>query len=359
LIATLYGLYAEASAATITAHSAGVPESRLVYLGLVTFLCTSMSASLYVSRYEQYRAFRTVDRLKANLSARSEALQRAVTRSKQMQDKLVQQEKLASLGQLTAGIAHEIKNPLNFVNNFAHLSLELVNELDEDLSSNPDRPVREALSEVGDVLADLRTNTHKIAEHGQRADGIVKSMLAHSRTTPGDRRAVSLHKLLDEYVNLAYHGMRAQHRDFNVEIQREYDQSIGEIDLVPEEMGRVILNLLDNAFDAVRLVSREENGFNPIVTVTTKASENGAVIMISDNGRGIPEELRERIFEPFFTTKPSGEGTGLGLSLAYEIVTAGHGGSMDVRTSTSGTTFTVELPEDAEQSEDADEEIDT
>lgn len=343
LIAFIYGF---------NANRAGAESlSAYVFLGLVTFMCTSMSASLYVSRYEQYRALRRVERFKANLSAKKEALQRALTRGQQMQTQLVKQEKLASLGQLTAGIAHEIKNPLNFVNNFAQLSGELMDELIEELNENPEKPVGEALKDVEDLFSDLKTNTEKISVHGLRADGIVKSMLAHSRKTPGDLQPVGLNKLVDEYVGLAYHGMRAQHNKFNVDIQRDFDDSVGEVELVREELGRVLLNLIDNAFDAVRAKSADSGDeYIPTVQVTTMATPSDVTVVITDNGVGIPEDLRERIFEPFFTTKPSGEGTGLGLSLAYDIITGVHGGEMDVLPGRDGgTTFTITLPRERSQ----------
>lgn len=346
VIGVLYAYYASLPTALINSLSAGVPASRLIYVGLVTFLCTSMSASLYASRYEQYRSLRRVERLKERLSTRSEALQHALERGRQMQDQLVQKEKLASLGQLTAGIAHEIKNPLNFVNNFSELSRDLMDELVEELEANPEKPIGDVLEEVQDVLRDLRTNTEKVAEHGKRADGIVRSMLAHSRTTPGDRRPVDLNKLADEYVGLAFHGMRAQHSGFNVDIVRDFDEELESVAVVPEEIGRVFLNLMDNAFDAVRARTlAEQDRYEPRVRLATHRTPDGAVITIADNGTGIPGDIHERIFEPFFTTKPTGEGTGLGLSLSYDIITAGHGGTMDVETVEGvGTTFTLELP---------------
>ncbi len=353
-IAGLYAYYATLPTALINSLGPGVPVSRLIYLGLVTFLCTSMSASLYVSRYEQYRSLRRVGRLKERLTVRSEALQQAAERARQMQDQLVQKEKLASLGQLTAGIAHEIKNPLNFVNNFSQLSQELMGELLEELEADPARPTGEVVAEMQDVIIDLRTNTEKISEHGKRADGIVRSMLAHSRSTPGDRHAVDLNALVTQYVGLAYHGMRARHTGFNVTIDLDLNEELESISVVPEEMGRVILNLMDNAFDAVRARSQaDRDGYEPRVRVVTHRTPDGVTVSITDNGSGIPEELRERVFEPFFTTKPTGEGTGLGLSLSYDIVTAGHGGTMDVQAADGGgTTFTLELPSVAMEESD-------
>ena len=345
-ISGLYLGYAMQPSAVIATATAGVPVSRMIFLGLVTFLCTTMSASLYVSRYEQYRALRRVARLKEYLSARSGALEQALVRERGMQEQLVQKEKLASLGQLTAGIAHEIKNPLNFVNNFAQLSQELMDELSEELGEDPTRPVGEALADVSDLISDLRANTHKIAEHGMRADGIVKSMLAHSRTSPGEKRPVDINKLLNEYVGLAYHGMRAQHSGFNVEFERDLDEELELIPIMPEEIGRVFLNLLDNAFDAVRTRAEVEGeAYAPKVRVVTRREPDGVVIRIADNGTGIPAAVKERIFEPFFTTKSSGEGTGLGLSLSYEIITQGHGGTMTMETGEGeGTAFVLTLP---------------
>ena len=311
------------------ASNGGLPASedvaRLIYLGLVTFLCITMSSVIYVSRFEQYCSKRRV---------------------RQMQDQLVQKEKLASLGHLAAGIAHEIKNPLNFINNFAQLSQESVRELTQNLAANPNKPANEALNEVRVTLDDLRTNAEKVAEHGHRADSIVKSMLEHSRTMPGERRPVDLNKLADQFIGLAFHAMRAQHTGFDVSVDRDFDEGLEAIPVVPSEIGRVLLNLLDNAFDAVRrrkLVERD--GYEPHVLLTTSRTLNGAVITVTDNGIGIPEDHRKQVFEPFFTTKAPGEGTGLGLSLAYDIATAGHGGSLVVDTAKDeGTTFRLELP---------------
>jgi len=233
-IGALYVGYATVTGPSFEPPTTGVPVSRVIFLGLVAFLCTSMSASLYVSRFEQYRALRRVARLKEYLSARSRALEQSLARVHAMQDQLVQSEKLASLGQLTAGIAHEIKNPLHFVNNFAQLSQELLDELRAELTEQPGRPVGEAMAAAADLFTDLRSNADKIAEHGRRADGIVRSMLAHSRTTPGDKRPIGVNRLLGEYVGLAYHGMRARHSGFNVDVQRDFDEAVGEAPMIPE-----------------------------------------------------------------------------------------------------------------------------
>ncbi|HEX8387204.1 MAG TPA: ATP-binding protein [Rubricoccaceae bacterium] len=339
---------------------------RIVFLILFTVVCTMIGGALYAGRVAQHRSTVRMARLRDRLQRRSEDLelhsaamevQRAelaasVDRLSKAQTQLVQQEKMVSLGQLTAGVAHELKNPLNFVNNFAQLSEELLDDLDAELREDPSRPVGEALDASGDLLTDLRANASKIREHGRRADGIIRSMLAHSRSTPGPRRPAKLNTLLDEYVGLAYHGMRAEHAGFNVDLVRDYDPLVGEVEMVPEEMGRVFLNLLDNAFAAVRerevAAGPASSGgapFAPRVVVQTRQVPDGVAVAVTDNGTGMSEEVRERIFEPFFTTKPTGEGTGLGLSLTYEIVVHGHGGTLALDTEEGvGTTFTVTLP---------------
>ena len=332
---------------------------RLSYLLLVTFLCTAMSAALYAGRRRQYRGTLRLARLRdrlqlrgaeletrgAELEARQAELAASLQRLESAQTQLVQQEKMASLGQLTAGVAHELKNPLNFVNNFAQLSVELLDEFEDELAEDAGRTVGEALETSGDLLEDLRSNATKIREHGRRADGIIRSMLAHSRAQPGPSRPAPVNSLLKEYVGLAYHGMRAEHTGFNVEIVTDLDPAVGEVEMVPEEMGRVFLNLLDNALQAMRSRAGEP-GYEPVLTVRSRPWGDGGVrVEVADNGTGIPEAARERVFEPFFTTKPTGEGTGLGLSLAYEIVVHGHGGELDVETAEGeGTTFTVSLP---------------
>ncbi len=347
--------------ASLTAETQG-DLTRLLFLLLMSFVVTVVAATLYDSRYEEYRALRRAAWLKDQLAARERVLEEqrealaeertrleaALVRERAAQDRMVQQEKLASLGQLTAGIAHEIKNPLNFVNNFASLSVDLVLEVCEALERDPDRPASAVAAEVGEVLDDLTTNVTKIAEHGRRADGIVRNMLAHSRATPGERRPADVNRLLDEYVGLAYHGKRAAHATFNVDIRREYDPALLPLPVVPEEMGRVFLNLLDNAFDAVRARAAAEaaDSYVPVVHVSTRQrAGGGAEVRVRDNGSGIPDEVRDRIFEPFFTTKPTGEGTGLGLSLSYDIVTKGHGGTLTLASAPGGgTTFILALP---------------
>ena len=258
---------------------------------------------------------------------------------KRLRDQLMVQEKLASLGALTAGIAHEIRNPLNFVTNFAELAVELVGELRQDLGG-------ETRAGVTDVLSDLEKNAIKIREHGQRAEGIVKSMLMHSRGQAGERQPADLNALVEDNVRLAYHSMRAQNASFNVAIETDYDPAVGVVSMVPQDVGRVVLNIAGNAYYAVhqKKLSAGE-AFQPTVSVSTRNVAGRPEIRIRDNGNGIPKAAREKIFAPFFTTKPAGSGTGLGLSISYDIVVREHSGELRVE-SVEGefAEFTVLLP---------------
>ncbi len=262
------------------------------------------------------------------------------------QQQLVQQEKMASLGALTAGIAHEIKNPLNFINNFAEVNEELADEVREDLADFP-----EALAHIDDLLADLKQNAGVIALHGKRADSIVRSMMAHAREGKGERVQVELNTLIDEHMELAYHGKRAQTPGFNVEIARDYDAAVGEVAVVPQDFGRVILNLVGNAFDAVLEYAAQQNGqYTPQVMVSTRRVGDRVEVRVTDNGPGMNEAVKAKIFEPFFTTKPTGSGTGLGLSLSYDIITQGHGGTLTVESSENeGAVFLLTLPDSPKQ----------
>jgi signal transduction histidine kinase len=262
------------------------------------------------------------------------------------QDRLVQTQKLASLGQLTAGIAHEIKNPLNFVNNFADLSVELLGELKETAEPAVAALGDHTRAEINEIVAMLTGNLSKIAEHGRRADGIVKSMLAHSRGTSGDRQPADINALVEEALNLAYHGARAQDQNFNITLEREFDRDIAPIELVPQDVTRVFLNLFGNGFYAADKRRREAgDGFQPMLRVTTRDLGEAVEIRVRDNGTGIPPEFRDKLFQPFFTTKPTGEGTGLGLSISYDIITQQHGGTLEVDSSFGEfTQFTIRLP---------------
>ena len=268
---------------------------------------------------------------------------------KAAQANLIQAEKMASLGQLTAGIAHEIKNPLNFVNNFASLSVGLVEELTEAaapaLASLDDRRRRD----VDEASGMLVGNLQRIVEHGKRADNIVKSMLAHSRGGSGNPESVNLNALVDKSLNLAYHGARAQDQNFNITIERAYGENISPMQLVPQDMTRVFLNLFSNAFYATNKRQRETNSadFRPTLAVTTRDLGKAVEVRVRDNGGGIPPKVRDKLFQPFFTTKPTGEGTGLGLSISYEIVTSQHRGTIEVSSIVGEfTEFTIRLPRD-------------
>jgi GAF domain-containing protein len=263
------------------------------------------------------------------------------------QANLIQAEKMASLGQLTAGIAHEIKNPLNFVNNFASLSVELLDELKESTAPAIAAFGGDKRAEVDETMVMLTGNLEKIAEHGKRADNIVKSMLEHSRGGTGERRSVDLNSLIEEALNLAYHGARAQDQTFNITLERDFGQDINPIELVPQDITRVCLNLFGNGFYAAtkRDRSDREPGYRPVLEVTTRNLGDAVEIRVRDNGDGIPAEIRDKLFQPFFTTKPTGEGTGLGLSISYDIVTQQHGGTITVDSRVGEfTEFTIRLP---------------
>ena len=293
---------------------------------------------------------RTLARFRDTLveqNRRERDLRAAHEELKATQASLIHAEKMASLGQLTAGIAHEIKNPLNFVNNFASLSVELLDELKETV-----RPVIAALgtdkrAAVDEVVDMLTANLEKIAEHGRRADGIVKSMLAHSRGASGERQRADLNALTEEALNLAYHGARAQDPNFNITLDREFDRTIAPIELVPQDISRVLLNLFGNGFYAADKRRREgtDAEFRPVLKVVTRDLGNEVEIRVRDNGAGIPTEFHDKLFQPFFTTKPTGEGTGLGLSISYDIVTQQHGGTITVDSRLGEfTEFTIRLP---------------
>ena len=299
---------------------------------------------------------REVSEANAKLEAANTRLETSLESLKATQTQLIQSEKLASLGQLTAGIAHEIKNPLNFVNNFADLSVDLAAELREELDAAGTRPVADVMPELGPLLDDLRDNARRIHEHGQRADRIVRAMLLHSRGGSVERARVDVNRFVEEYANLSFHGARANDPDFTVELVRDFadgEHAAGEAEVVPQELGRVLINLLTNAFHAVAERAKTgEPGYAPVVTVHTRREPSsvqtgGEVIEIAlvDNGPGISEAVLARIFEPFFTTKPTGEGTGLGLSLAHDIVAQVHGGSLGVESTPGvGTRFTIRIP---------------
>jgi two-component system NtrC family sensor kinase len=297
--------------------------SMIVAASIVILLCGFSFLLWRNNRFKQ----------KANLQ-----LEASYKELKSTQAQLIQSEKMASLGELTAGIAHEIQNPLNFVNNFSELNTELIGEIRKEINAGN-------YPEVKNLANDLEGNMEKIALHGKRADAIVKSMLQHSRPSSGEKEPTDINSLADEYLKLSYHGVRAKDKSFNSALHTGFDESIGNINVISQDIARVLLNIYNNAFHAVAERKRNHpDGYNPEVTVSTRKTGDLVEIRISDNGIGIPEKLLQKIFQPFFTTKPSGEGTGLGLSLSYDVVKA-HGGELKVNTKEGeGTVFTIQLP---------------
>jgi len=296
---------------------------------------------------EQKRAEAGLQLANESLEARTVELTSSLEELRETQDRLVQTKKLASLGQLTAGIAHEIKNPLNFVNNFSSLSIELAGELQEAINSQNIND--EKCTEIHDLLDMLQSNLCKIVHHGKRADSIVKNMLLHSRQVSGEHRSVDLNALVEESLNLAYHGAKAQKGDFSITLERSFDPTTGEIKLLPEEITRVLLNLISNSFYATTQRKEEANGdgYEPLLTAATRNLGDSVEIRIRDNGTGMPPEVTERMFNPFFTTKPAGEGTGLGLSLSHDIIVKQHSGFIEVDTQPGEfTDIRIVLPRD-------------
>ena len=296
-----------------------------------------------VWRVHVYQKERTIsqerERIKDRELEQAKEIEKAYTTLKTTQEQLVHAEKMASLGELTAGIAHEIKNPLNFVNNFSEVNVELIEELAEEIKNGDSE-------EVQDLLNDIKSNEEKIQHHGQRADSIVKGMLMHSKNSNDEKVPTDINALADEYLRLAYHGLRAKDKNFNANLNTDFDESIKDVDVNPQDFGRVLLNLITNAFHACMDKQKiAENGYAPEVGITTSQSEHSIEVKISDNGKGIPEEVKGKIFQPFFTTKPTGEGTGLGLSMAFDIITKAHRGSLEVDSEEGkGSTFTIRLP---------------
>ena len=283
------------------------------------------------------------------LKKEKEIVERTLSELKSTQAQLIQSEKMASLGELTAGIAHEIQNPLNFVNNFSEVNSELIAEMKEELTKGN-------IEEANTIANNIDENEQKIIFHGKRADAIVKSMLQHSRSSNSVKEPTDINALADEYLRLAYHGLRAKDQSFNATMKTDFDKSIGNINIIPQDIGRVILNLINNAFYVVDEKKKTSTSlpagqagsagqqYEPTVSVTTKKKGDKVEIAVSDNGNGIPPKVLDKIFQPFFTTKPTGQGTGLGLSLSYDIIKA-HGGEFKVDTKEGeGAEFIIELP---------------
>jgi signal transduction histidine kinase/ligand-binding sensor domain-containing protein len=292
-----------------------------------------------VHRFQKARVIRAErEKTRERELAQSREIEKAYHELRTTQSQLVQSEKMASLGELTAGIAHEIQNPLNFVNNFSEVNAELIDELEQQASKGN-------LDDVKAIAKDIKGNEQKIIHHGKRADAIVKGMLQHSRASSGQKEPTDINALCDEYLRLSYHGLRAKDITFNAKFETDFDTSIEKLNIIPQEIGRVILNLINNAFYAVSEKSKQSNAeYEPAVIVSSRKSDSKVVISVEDNGNGIPESIKEKIFQPFFTTKPTGQGTGLGLSLSYDIVKA-HGGELKVETEEGeGSEFIIQLP---------------
>ena len=300
---------------------------------------------------EKEKEFRISEKLKAELEVQvkertaeitrqKEELQQALHELESTQSQLIHSEKMASLGELTAGIAHEIQNPLNFVNNFSEINQELLAELIEEINKGN-------TSEAKAIAGDLIENETKINHHGKRADSIVKGMLQHSRTSTGQKEPTDINALCDECLRLSYHGLRAKDKTFNAAFETRFQEGLPKINVVPQEVGRVLLNMCNNAFYAVTKRKKSEGAdYKPVITISTSAIENNQLeIRIADNGSGIPAHVIDKIFQPFFTTKPTGEGTGLGLSMSYDIITKGHNGPLSVESEENeGSTFIIHLP---------------
>jgi signal transduction histidine kinase len=317
----------------------------------------SLALELNINRYikEKYQAQKesllNLEEKEKLIMQQNEMLEQKVEERtsalKETQSQLVQREKMASLGELTAGIAHEIQNPLNFVNNFSEVNNELIEELQsERLKVKSER--NEKLE--NEIITDIKQNLDKINHHGKRADAIVKGMLQHSKQTSGVKEPTDINALCDEYLRLSFHGLRAKDKNFNADLKTDFDESIGKINIVPQDIGRVLLNLFNNAFYAVneKLTANGSpltDNYKPTVSIQTKKINDKIEIRVEDNGNGIPQNIIDKIFQPFFTTKPTGEGTGLGLSLAYDIITKEHKGTIIAENKEGGgSTFTIQLP---------------
>jgi two-component system, NtrC family, sensor kinase len=321
-------------------------------LGIISAICALFGAGYFIfflkrTNTQKQKDNQLLEQQRDKINAQKEILETTLADLKSTQTQLIQKEKLASLGELTAGIAHEIQNPLNFVNNFSELSVDLAKDLKEEIHKpNIDKEY------VEELLTDLSQNQEKINHHGKRASSIVKGMLEHSRASTGVKEMTDINALADEYFRLSYHGLRAKDKDFNATMETNFDKNLPKINLIPQDMGRVLLNLFNNAFYAVNQRSQQldasfelASSYTPSVFLTTQLIDNQIVIKVKDNGMGMPESVRAKVFQPFFTTKPTGSGTGLGLSLAYDIVTKGHGGALEVESNEGKETiFLINLP---------------
>jgi len=329
-----------------------IAEKAAFQTRMILYFLSAVAVFLMGLAFIFWRSKRKEQQAKKMVQLQNDQLEQTLDKLKSTQTQLIQSEKMASLGELTAGIAHEIQNPLNFVNNFSEVSTELIDEMNEEMAKGN-------IEDAKQIAQDLKQNLEKINHHGKRAGDIVKGMLQHSRSSSGVKEPTDINALCDEYLRLGYHGLRAKDKDFNATMKTDFDATIGNINIIPQDIGRVVLNLLTNAFYAVnekkksphlRQTAEGEEPYEPIITVATKrlgspSGDGGKVeIRVTDNGNGIPKKVLDKIFQPFFTTKPTGQGTGLGLSLSYDIVKA-HGGELKVETKEGeGSTFILVLP---------------
>ena len=309
-------------------------KNRLKWYAALSALLGLLIIALILFRNNKQK-----QKINFDLQKQKEKVESTLSKLKSTQVQLIQSEKMASLGELTAGIAHEIQNPLNFVNNFSEVSKELLDEMKTELDAGHAEDAKA-------IANDIIQNLEKINHHGKRADAIVKNMLQHSRTSTNQKEPTAINALADEYLRLSYQGLRAKDKSFNSIIYTNYDDSVGTMEVIPQDIGRVLLNLLNNAFYSVNEKKKYMDGtFEPTVSVSTKRSGNKIEISVKDNGTGIPQKVLDKIYQPFFTTKPPGEGTGLGLSLSYDIITKGHGGELKVETKEGeGSMFIIQLP---------------
>jgi two-component system NtrC family sensor kinase len=324
-------------------------RDRLRLYGFITGIGILLFVSLIIWRnsVQRKKAYALLQQQKQEIDNQKRKVETTLSELKCTQAQLIQSEKMASLGELTAGIAHEIQNPLNFVNNFSEVNKEMIAELKEEINKGN-------YDDVKIIADDIEVNEEKINHHGKRADAIIKGMLQHSRQTSSIKEPTDINKLADEYLRLSFHGLRAKDKNFNADFKTDFDNSIGKINIVPQDIGRVLLNLFNNAFYAVNEKHKKQLGladltalenYKPLVSVSTKKLNDKIEIKVSDNGNGIPQNIIDKIFQPFFTTKPTGEGTGLGLSLAYDIITKEHNGTIKVESrENEGTTFIIDLP---------------
>lgn len=329
--------------------SLAFPFSLLIYVSMrfkemIKEVQANAQTVVELSEEKKEQAITQQKILEEEVTRQTSEIRQTLENLKSTQSQLIQSEKMASLGELTAGIAHEIQNPLNFVNNFSEVSSELLDEMNEELNKGE-------IEEAKAISLDIKQNLEKITHHGKRADSIVKGMLQHSRSSSGIIEPTDLNALCDEYLRLSYHGLRAKDKSFNATIQTNFDTTIEKVNLIPQDFGRVVLNLLTNAFYTVDEKYKNLQNLNkgdsyqPTVTIATKANANNITVTVTDNGNGMPQEVIEKIFHPFFTTKPTGKGTGLGLSMSYDIIKKGHNGELEVTsTENEGTTFSIIIP---------------